>query len=237
MPLTSEQRNAVAELRAHYLTSLPPRISAAESVDQRARHPDPAHVPTDVSVHVEIAPPSPHPHPHPLLDSTGALKSPQRVPVYFYALHSDRVESEPADTRVIFFIHGGGNVTGHPTHPPFINLYTQLLRAIASHSGNAGKCVLVAPSYRLATVPENTFPAALQDIVAGYDYVLSKGYKTSNTFIAGDSAGGSHGLCARLLVGIWKLTAPYSSGIDPPHPAIRKTGTSWTHPHSTIFDP
>ena len=186
----------LAGINSLQLTLLPP--GTAESVDERARVPDLESVPADVTVHVEIAPPSSQPHP--LLDSV-ALKTPECVPIYFYALHSDRTKSDPelADTHVIFYIHGGGNVTGHPTDLPFIQFYIQVLRAVASLSGNAAtaKCVLIAPSYRLATIPENTFPAALQDLVAAYDYVLGKGYDASNVVIAGDSVGGNHGQCAR----------------------------------------
>ena len=195
MPLTDKQKKGTAEMRA-FLCGLPPS-NTVESVDQRARLPDPAHVPTDVTVRVEIAPPSLHPHP--LLEGS-ALKTPERVPVYFYALHSDQAESEVADTHVIFFIHGGGNVVGHPTQEPFIQCFAQLLRAVAARSGNASKCVLVAPCYRLATVPENTFPAALQDVLAAYQYVLGKGYKASNIVPTGDSAGGNHGRSTHSLV-------------------------------------
>ena len=197
-PLTDEQRNGVTAMRTMITGALKalPLGTTAESVDERARLPEPGTVPGDVTVRVEIAPPSPQPHP--LLDSP-ALKTPERVPIYFFSLHSDRAESESdadlANTRVIFFIHGGGNITGHPTHLPFLQFYAQLLRAVASHSGDA-KCVLIAPSYRLATVPENAFPAGLQDVVAAYDYVLGKGYDASNIVLAGDSAGGNHGQSA-----------------------------------------
>ncbi|KAN0088598.1 hypothetical protein V8E55_005655 [Tylopilus felleus] len=184
-PLTDHQRNAVTELRTASASSSIP-LGTAESMDERARRPDPESIPADITVHIEIAPPSPQPHP--LLDSR-VLKKPERVPIYFYALRSDSPESESDtkvdNTRVLFFIHGGGNVTGHPTEPSFVEFYAQLLRAIASHSRDAAatqKCVLIAPSYRIATVPENVFPAALQDLVAAYDYVLGKGYDTSNVF-------------------------------------------------------
>ena len=192
MPLTDEQRNATTQMRA-YITGAPFPAGTAESVDQRARRPDPAHVPADVEVRVEIAPPSPHPFP--LLDSS-ALKTPERVPVYFCTLRSEQAGSDTTDMRVIFFIHGGGNVADHPADEPYIHLYAHILRAIATHSGGANRCVLIAPSYRLATIPENTFPAALQDVVAAYDYVLSKGYNASNIVVAGASAGGNHGLSA-----------------------------------------
>ncbi|KAF8557720.1 alpha/beta-hydrolase [Imleria badia] len=207
-PLTDEQRNAVTGLRTMLNTSMASLpLGTAQSVDERARRPAPESLPTDVTVRIEIAPPSPQPHP--LLERT-VFRTPERVPIYFYALRSDHAEPEPesaaelANTRVIFFIHGGGNITGHPSHPPFIQFYTQLLRAVASASADAAaatpKCVLIAPSYRLATVPENAFPAALHDLVAAYDYVLDKGYDASNVVIAGDSAGGNHALVLTHLV-------------------------------------
>lgn len=93
MPLTNEQRTAVEQLRA-YLTSTPFQPDFAKSADQRARRPDPAHVPTDMAVHVEIAPPSPHALP--LLDGT-ALKTLERVPVFFYTLQNDQSGSDVAE--------------------------------------------------------------------------------------------------------------------------------------------
>ena len=223
-PLTDEQRNAVTAMRTRITSSLKslPLGTTSESVDERARRPDPDSVPADVTVRVEIAPPSPEPH---LLLPSHLLKTPERVPIYFFSLHGDTAESpaERADTRVIFFIHGGGNITGHPTHLPFVQFYAQLLRAVASLSGDA-KYVLVAPSYRLATVPENAFPAALQDIVAAYDYVLGKGYDTANVVVAGDSAGGNHGQCTRALVDATRGTDNVDSGrVDSPRLAVRQT--------------
>ena len=188
MPLNDEQQKVIATLRA-YLASSPHSFGTAESVGQRARQPDPAHLPEDVTVRIEIAPPSAQPHP--LLD-TGALRAPERVPIYSYTLR-DQADSDATNTHVIFFIHAGGNATGHPTEAGFIHFYVRLLRACVSHSGGTRKYMLIAPSYRLATVPENAFPAALQDLVAAYDYVLDQGYEASNIVIAGDSAGGNHG--------------------------------------------
>ncbi|KAH0836560.1 Alpha/Beta hydrolase protein [Lanmaoa asiatica] len=197
MPLTDAQRNALPALRARF-AGLGSPFGTAASLDERARHPDPEIIPADVTAHVEIALPSPHPHP--LLADSGTLRAPERVPVFFCALRGDGAEPDVADTRVIFFVHGGANIIGHPTHQLFVQFYVQLLRAVASQSGDTRKCVLIAPSYRLATVPENAFPAALQDLVAAYDYVLGKGYKSSNIVIAGDSAGGNHAIVLTHLV-------------------------------------
>ena len=52
--------------------------------------------------------------------------------------------------------------------------------------------------YRLA--PENKFPAAVEDAVASYRWLLSRGYKPGDIAIAGDSSGG--GLTAAALVSL-----------------------------------
>ncbi|KAG9312875.1 Alpha/Beta hydrolase protein [Chiua virens] len=208
-PLTDEQRNAFPVLRA-WLASVTFPLGIAESLKERARQPKSGSLPADMTVRVEISPPS---RPPPLLD-TSMLKMPEPVPLYFFTLRSgdeDQAQSPSdfldQDTHVIFFIHGGGNITGHPTHTRFINLFAQILRSVASHShGENGtrtvksKWVVIAPSYRLATVPENAFPAALQDLVAAYDYVLGKGYNASNIVVAGDSAGGNHAIVLTHLI-------------------------------------
>ncbi|KAG6381510.1 Alpha/Beta hydrolase protein [Boletus reticuloceps] len=207
-PLTEAQRNSVTQFRAAMTSSFVSPPSTAESIDERGRRPDPENIPADVTVRIEIAPPSTQPHP--LLDNS-LLKTPERVPIYFFTLRPESESESESDvpratTRVIFFIHGGGNIVGHPTNPPFLQLYIQLLRAIAAHAGPGDtatptqRCVLVAPSYRLATVPENVFPAALQDLVAAYDHVLGMGYNASNIVIAGDSTGGNHAIVLTHLV-------------------------------------
>jgi acetyl esterase/lipase len=44
--------------------------------------------------------------------------------------------------------------------------------------------------YRLATNNEGRFPAALQDALSSYSYLLSQGYSSKRIVISGDSAGG-----------------------------------------------
>lgn len=88
----------------------------------------------------------------------------------------------------ILYVHGGGYMLGSTrSHGPLIcNLVA------ASGIGALGI------NYRLA--PEHPFPAALEDLIRGYRYLLISGYHPKHIAIAGDSAGG--GLAAALLLAI-----------------------------------
>jgi acetyl esterase/lipase len=94
-----------------------------------------------------------------------------------------------ADTsRAILYLHGGGYVIGSiATHREMLG---RLSRA-------AGVRVL-ALDYRLA--PEHPFPAAVEDAVAGYRWLLAQGIDAQSVAIGGDSAGG--GLTAATLVSL-----------------------------------
>jgi len=90
--------------------------------------------------------------------------------------------------KLIFYVHGGGYVSGSCSDH----------RAIVSKfAKNAGFTYLVY-EYRLA--PENPFPAALDDSVKVYQWLLSSGFKPENILIAGESAGG--GLCLAILLAL-----------------------------------
>ena len=191
MPLTEEQRRALPELRAQFSGVMTEDVlGSSMPFDKRAHLPTEG-IPDDITAHVEIAPPLSTPFP--LLDPI-ALKQPEDVPVFFYSFRNENlVPVAPEDTKVIFYVHGGGNLAFHPTDIHYTTLFSAILRTLAMDAGDSVPCKVIAPCYRLATVPENTFPAALQDILAAYDFVVSQGYKPSNITLAGDSAGGNHG--------------------------------------------
>ncbi len=91
-------------------------------------------------------------------------------------------------SKVILYVHGGGYVAGSCSdHRGFISKFAK----------NTEITNLVY-EYRLA--PENPFPAALDDSVKIYQWVLSSGYKPENILIAGESAGG--GLCLAILLAL-----------------------------------
>jgi len=89
---------------------------------------------------------------------------------------------------VILYLHGGGYVFGS------IDTHRELAFRIAKSAGMRALCI----DYRLA--PESPFPAALEDAVATYRWLLSTGIKPEHIVIAGDSAGG--GLAITTLLAL-----------------------------------
>ena len=94
----------------------------------------------------------------------------------------------PRDGAAVLYIHGGGYVScSHRTHRP-------ITAALARRTG----VPVFSLDYRLA--PEHPFPAALDDVVAAYRWLLGTGTPASAIGLAGDSAGG--GLVLGLLLRI-----------------------------------
>ena len=89
---------------------------------------------------------------------------------------------------VLLYIHGGGFISCSPRshHPVTISL----ARLIG--------CRVFSLDYRLA--PEHPFPAAADDSVAAYEWLLKIGVRPENIALAGDSAGG--GLVMSTLVSL-----------------------------------
>jgi acetyl esterase/lipase len=95
-------------------------------------------------------------------------------------------EADP--THVIMFLHGGGYISGSiASH-----------RHMVAQAGREARARTLALDYRLA--PEHPFPAALNDAVAGYGFLLAQGFAPENIAIAGESAGG--GLAIATLVSL-----------------------------------
>lgn len=97
--------------------------------------------------------------------------------------------------KVILYCHGGGYTSG--------NLgYSRPLASKLSHvTGWAALCF----EYRLA--PEHPYPAAVDDAVRAWDYLMYQGYGARDVVVAGDSAGGNLALvlCHRLRAAGRKL--------------------------------
>ena len=105
------------------------------------------------------------------------------------------IQMEEASTKpVLLYFHGGcyvfGGLNGH--------------RDVAWRLAEAGDVRVLLVDYRLA--PEHPFPAALEDAIECYRWLLAQGTTPDKIAIGGDSAGG--GLSVATLVNIKNLGMP-----------------------------
>ena len=99
-------------------------------------------------------------------------------------------------SKAILYLHGGGYVIGSlDSH-----------RHVAAEAGRAARARTLALDYRLA--PEHPFPAAVDDAVAGYRFLLAGGVSPGGIIIAGDSAGGGLVVAAMLAIRDLHLSQP-----------------------------
>src|SRR5947207_7408892 len=127
-----------------------------------------------------------------------------RPPGWLVKLHSRGVDIEPITApvkgewiippgaaeknSVVYYLHGGGYISGSAktNRPITVPLARRLKRRV------------FALDYRLA--PEHRFPAAVDDAVAGYRWLVSTGIDPRFLSVAGDSAGG--GLALALVMAL-----------------------------------
>ncbi len=99
------------------------------------------------------------------------------------------IRPEGADeTKAIIHLHGGGYVTG------FVDSHLMMCVPMAK----ALKRNMLMPEYRLA--PANPFPAALEDALKTYRWLLAQGMDARDIVISGDSAGGGLALATALAL-------------------------------------
>ena len=119
-------------------------------------------------------------------------------PVNANGVRAEWTSTPQADREsALLYLHGGGFVIGSlDSH-----------RHLVSEAGRAAKAWALALGYRLA--PEHPFPAAVEDCVSGYRFLLSRGYKPRRIALAGDSAGG--GLVVSAMIAIRDAGLPQPS--------------------------
>jgi acetyl esterase/lipase len=111
------------------------------------------------------------------------------VPVDAGGVSAEWSTADVADSgRVVIYFHGGAYVMGS------VATHRNLVAHIARRTGAR----VLNVDYRLG--PEHPFPAAVDDAVAAYRFVLESGVPAAKIAVAGDSAGG--GLTAACLVAL-----------------------------------
>jgi epsilon-lactone hydrolase len=88
--------------------------------------------------------------------------------------------------RVVLYLHGGAFITETPV------FHGALLARICRQGRTRGLML----RYRLA--PEHQYPAALDDCIAAYRWLLAQGLEAGHVVVAGDSAGGNLALALLL---------------------------------------
>ncbi|HET6501756.1 MAG TPA: alpha/beta hydrolase [Amycolatopsis sp.] len=103
-----------------------------------------------------------------------------------------------ASGNILLYLHGGGYLVGAPRgYRGLVGRYARALSADA-----------VIPDYRLA--PEHPYPAAIDDNVAVYRWLLDQGVAADSIVVSGDSAGG--GMTVALMVAARDAGLPLPSG-------------------------
>ncbi len=107
---------------------------------------------------------------------------------------------------VILYCHGGGYSTGS----------SKYARTLTSKLASSTLMKVLSFDYRLA--PEYPYPAALEDAMKAWDYLMLQGYGAGEVIVAGDSAGGNLALALtlrlkeqrRMLPGALVLMSPWT---------------------------
>lgn len=152
------------------------------------------------------------------MDGTAAFPLPEHVEITEVA--AGGVPSEwvrvPAsrDDAVVMYLHGGGYVIGSPrTH-----------RNLTWRLAEQAEVRVLAVDYRLA--PEHPFPAAVDDAVAAYRFLLGSGIDPARIVIAGDSAGGGLTIATLLRLRDDGLPQPAAGAALSPWTDLALTGAS-----------
>ena len=129
-----------------------------------------------------------------------------------------------ASERVLLYLHGGGFVMCSPwTHGP----------AAVAIARAAGVRALL-PAYRLA--PEHPFPAALDDCMSVYRWLLAEGVEAEKIVIGGDSAGGNLTLATLLSLRDAGLPMPAGAICLSPATDMTASGESFrTHAKDEVL--
>ena len=132
----------------------------------------------------------------------------------------------PKDERrsgVVLYLHGGGYTCGS------LDYAKGFAATLASECGVRVFCA----AYRLA--PENPCPAAVEDALTAFDYLLKKGYAPHQILLCGESAGG--GLIYALSLKLKQLGRELPCGLIGISPWVDLTGSGASYETNRDNDP
>ena len=127
------------------------------------------------------------------------------------------VETAGLDSsKVLLYFHGGAYILGTADH----------VVGMVGHIAKAAGCRALSVDYRLA--PEDPFPAAVDDAIAAYRWLLDHNHQPADIIVSGDSSGG--GLALALLVSLADAGLPQPAGAIAisPWADLSCSANSWT---------
>lgn len=126
-----------------------------------------------------------------------------------------KVERAHLKRYVILYCHGGGYSTGSTVYA------RTLTTKLAESTGMDVFCF----NYRLA--PECKFPAAAEDAMKAWNYLMYLGYGARDVIVAGDSAGGNLALSLTLKLKEEGRMLPRGLALMSPWTDLTKSGKSY----------
>ena len=139
-------------------------------------------------------------------------------------LKIERISSKSSTrTRALLYFHGGGYVLGaSPGH-----------RDLAAALAEMADLAVYLVDYRLA--PEHPFPAAVDDALQAYQWLLEQGFEPSQIILGGDSAGGGLAVSTLLNLKNLGLAAPAAAMLLSPWLDLSLSGASIeTNEHADV---
>ncbi|NBJ92832.1 alpha/beta hydrolase [Parablautia muri] len=124
---------------------------------------------------------------------------------------------------VILYCHGGGYSTGS-------RLYA---RTLTTKMASSTSMDVLCFDYRLA--PENPYPAAMEDAMRAWNYLMLLGYGARDVIVAGDSAGGNMALSLVLKLKEEERLLPRGLMLMSPWSDLTSSGE--THQSRAEVDP
>ena len=137
---------------------------------------------------------------------------------------SSLIVSPPDEGSVsLLYMHGGGHMLGSAFG------YRHLAGALALAAGAR----TIVPDFRLA--PEHPFPAAVEDVLRAYRWLLERGTEPGRIMLAGDSSGGALTLSVLLTLEREELPMPAGAvllcpGIDLTNKFVAHAGSDEPQP-------
>ena len=151
-----------------------------------------------------------------------ALGSRYAIPadVHIEPVSANGVDAEWTSTpganpsRVLLFLHGGGYISGSiASH-----------RHMVAEAGREARARTLAVGYRLA--PEHPFPAALDDTLSAYHFLLEHGVLPQHIALGGESAGGGLALATLLSLRDAGERLPACAWLSSPWVDLQQSGVT-----------